>query len=212
MRPGPSGLAAGTPSSSIQPPQPGVYSFQTQGYEDIEGLRRDLPSESQRIVTRDDATTWTYHHIFSDQKEEWYRVTLSDRGIYLLSLRSRVSFGPFNDDTAIRFNPPLLFVKLPFKLGQQWQGTWSGNTSGTYTGHILDQTTIQVGSEDVEAWECEIQAHLQGDIQGQSTIRIWLSPKYGLSVKEYFDEMEQKGFESYHSQGTMAVASVHPRT
>lgn len=191
-------------------PEPGVYTYRTEGFEQA-GVRRQYPPESQRIVTHQKGGRWLNHHIFSDEHEEWFEQGLTDAGGVMFYRRVRVSFGPLTVDRTITFDPPALGVPLPFQLGRTWQGSWSGPTSGTYTGKTFDHTTLRIDGENVEVWGNELHMRMTGENEGEVHIKLWIAPRYSLSVKEEADMTMQGGPGTYHSEYTLTILSLTPK-
>lgn len=191
-------------------PEPGVYTYRTEGFEQA-GVRRQYPPESQRIVTHQMGGRWRNHHIFSDEHEEWFEQGLTDAGGVMFYRRVRVSFGPLTVDRTITFDPPALGVPFPFELGRTWQGSWSGPTSGTYTGKTFDHTTLRIDGENVEVWGNELHMRMTGENEGEVHIKLWIAPRYSLSVKEEADMTMQGGPGTYHSEYTLTILSLTPK-
>ncbi|MBI4728736.1 MAG: hypothetical protein HY775_04445 [Acidobacteria bacterium] len=216
VSPGPQPTVDASPSNPAmesRPPDEGVYRFATQGTEQVDRLPpRDLPPKSQRVVTgTGDGRTWTNHHLFSDQHEEWFDLTIAPDGVFCPSFRARITFGPFTEDETLRFDPPLRFSTFPFRLGEQWQGTFSGETSGSYTGKTFEHTSMTIGGETLEAWAVQIDMTFEGKVSGEARFRLWLSPKYRLSLKEQYREVERTSGHTYRNDITITLLSTKPQ-
>jgi hypothetical protein len=173
-------------------------------------MRRELPSRSHRVLTHDDATGWTEHHRYSEQREQWTQASSSRSGIFINSTRNRVQMGPVTEDGTIEFDPPLMVARLPYKRADSWTGSWSGKTHGEYTGRTLRRTSLMVGQERVDVWVSEVVLHMSGDIEGTSVIRSWLAPSYQLVVKQYERTIASRGPAEYRCEWTGQVVSVDP--
>ncbi|MGH2695160.1 MAG: hypothetical protein ACRDJJ_10160 [Actinomycetota bacterium] len=115
-----------TPALPVGRPREGVYSWAVEGYEQVPGVRRDLPERSHRVVTHRGRSDWTEHHIFSEQREQWFKLVVSREGVATTAVRNKVEMGPVEVDRTVVFNPPAFVARFPFELGATWEGSWSG--------------------------------------------------------------------------------------
>lgn len=196
----------------MRPPEPGVYLWRTEGFEEAVGIRRQFPPESYRALTVKDALTYTYKHLYSSEHEEWFGVRVSEKGSEAFDIRTKVVFGPFGEEVTVTFDPPMAFVILPFEIGRSWQGTWSGSTYGDYSARTFERTTLRIEDEDVEVWASEHLINMHGEIEGKQTLKTWMSPKYRTMVREeYVVTGRLKGRPgTYHGEWTNTLLSVHP--
>lgn len=196
----------------LVPPEEGVYTWSIDGYEEAPGVQRDLPERSQRVITHDGPRAWTEHHIFSEQREEWFGLEISEEGVATNSSRNRVEMGPVTVDKTVVFNPPVFVSRFPFKVGETWEGSWTGKTSGEYTGKTFEHTFLTIGGEKVEVFGTEVIMHMRGDVEGEAITRSWVAPEYSLVVKQYQKMTVAGGPGDYKSEWTGQVESVHPQT
>lgn len=196
------------------PPAAGVYVWLTDGFEEVAGLRRNFPPESQRIVTRAaDASSWTNHHLYSEEHEEWFEASITNGLVLVTEIRINFVFGPFDRDLLIRFNPPMLFVPTRLELNDHWNGSWSGETYGTYTARTFDHSMIVLGNEEVETWANEYKIEMHGEVEGEQQLRAWISPKYQMTVREEYVVTGRISGEpgSYYGEWSMLLKSPSPR-
>ena len=198
-------------SGQIPPPAPGVYTWRTEGWEEA-GFRRSYPPETQRIVSAKGPGSVSNHHIFSEEHEEWFTLSSSDRGGVLSERRMRVVFGPVTVDRTVVFDPPMLGVPRELTVGQNWQGTWTGPTHGSYTGQTLERRTIRIGDEDVEVLVNELRISMQGESEGEIVTKLWYSPKYGVMAREDGNYTMKGGPGTYRSEYTITLTSMRPRS
>lgn len=192
-------------------PEEGVYTWAVDGYEKAPGTNRTLPEESHRVVTWRGHNRWTEHHVFSEQKETWLDLQFADKGVSVTSNRNRVVMGPVTVDKTIVFNPPMFVGLTPFKLGQSWEGSWRGKTSGEYQARTFDHTTLVIEGQKVEVWATEVRMTMRGEVSGTATVRSWVSPEYSLVVKQYQDTRVTTGPGEYRSEWTGQVKSLQPQ-
>ena len=198
-------------SSRWDPPEEGVYSWATDGYEEIGGARRRFPEETQRILTLNGDGHWTQHHYFSEEREIWTYFHWGQRGAEITKQRNKVKFGPITNDSTLDFSPPMLVGPRALKVGAQWGDDWdSGNTYGSYSSEIFEHTTLDVGGEEVEVWGIAYEIVLHGEQEGKVIAKVWLAPDYSLTVQEYYDQNVESGGARYHGEWTVKLKSLHP--
>lgn len=193
-------------------PKEGVYSWDTDGWEQAAGVRRDMPKESQRIVTHNNDGSYRNHHYFSEEREIWTEFRFSDRGAELIWQRNKVKFGPVTNDSRIDFAPPMVVGKAKMSVGMRWEDTWSGDTSGDYKSHVFEHITMTIGGEDVEVWGIAYDITLRGEQRGNVDAKVWFAPKHSMTVKEHYVQDVEASGGRYHAEWTMTVQSVHPQT
>lgn len=196
--------------SEQRPPEEGVYSWDTKGYEEAGGARRSLPEESQRIITHH-ARGWKQHHYFSEQREIWTTFKLTDQGAAISYQRNKVVFGPITNDSFIDFAPPMLVGPRALDVGQTWEGSWDGKTYGTYEGKTFERVTLDIGGEAVEAFGVQVDIHLEGEQRGDVMAQVWIAPEYSMTVKEHFIQNVRAGVGAYHAEWTITLKSLEPR-
>ncbi|MDQ3962710.1 MAG: hypothetical protein M3277_02180 [Actinomycetota bacterium] len=191
-------------------PEEGVYSWDTEGYEEAGGTRRSLPEESQRIITHH-RSGWKQHHYFSEQREIWTTFEVTERGAEISYQRNRVVFGPITNDSFIDFAPPMLVGPGALEVGQTWTGSWEGETYGTYEGKTFERVTLDIGGREVEAFGVQVDIHLRGEQRGDVIAKVWIAPEYAMTVKEHFVQSVRAGVGTYHAEWTITLKSLEPR-
>ena len=192
-------------------PDEGVYEWRIDGFEEIPGTHRELPERSNRIITHEEGYAWTEHHIYSEQKEQWFGLVNTQEGVAATTVRNRVVFGPVTNDKTVVFDPMMFVSRFPLKVGQEWEGKWSGKTSGEYTGRTFERTTMAIGGKEVEVWGTEVHMTMRGDIEGTNITRSWVAPDYFMVVKQYQETRVKSGPADYYSEWTGQVLSLEPR-
>lgn len=193
------------------PPEEGVYAWIVEGYEQAPGVRRDLPSRSHRVITHDGDDSWTEHHIFSEQREQWMSTAISPEGVMARSVRNRVEMGPVEVDNTIVFNPVMFVARYPSKVGQTWSGSWSGKTSGTYTARTFEKTTVVIEGQEIEVYASEVVMDMRGEVEGRAITRSWYSVEHRMVVKQYQKMDVTSGPGEYRSEWTGQVLSLQPQ-
>lgn len=206
------GEGAARPASPIGRPQEGVYTWSIDGYERAPGVERDLPSRSHRVITHEGGAGWTEHHIFSEQREEWFGLVVSRAGVATTSVRNRVEMGPVEVDRTVTYDPPAFVARFPLKVGATWRGSWSGRTSGEYTARTFERTILEIGGEQVEVWATEVVMQMRGEVEGRATTRSWVSPEHRLVVKQEQDMTVESGPGTYRSVWSGQLLSLEPKT
>ncbi len=200
------------PKAQTAPPEEGVYTWSVDGYEKAPGVHRQLPSRSHRIITNEGGNRWTEHHVFSEQREQWFGLMISGEGVSAWEVRNRVEMGPVEVDKTVVFNPHMFVSRLPLKVGQTWQGSWEGRTSGEYRGRSFERTTSDMEGGAGEVWGTEVVMQMRGEVEGSNITRSWVSPKNRLVVKQYQKMNVTSGPGEYQSEWTGQVESLTPQT
>jgi hypothetical protein len=202
---------ASSSQAGFQTPKEGVYSWATDGYEQVSGARRDFPKESQRIITVTGDNHWTVHHYFSEQREIWTYFQWGSRGAEIAQQRNKVTFGPVTNDSTIDFSPPMLVAPRDLKVGYEWGDTFDGKTHGDYSSRIFEHTTMDIGGQTVEVWGMAYVINLHGDQEGQVNAKVWLAPDYALTVQEHYVQDVTSSGAKYHAEWTQQLKSLQPQ-
>jgi hypothetical protein len=192
-------------------PGEGVYSWATDGYEEVSGARREFPEESQRILTWSGSDGWVEHHYFSEQREIWTNFRWGPRGAEVMQQRNKVTFGPVTNESTIDFSPPMLVGPRDLKVGYEWGDTWEGQTHGDYSSKVFEHTTMAIGGEEVEVWGLSYVINLRGQQEGRVTAEVWLAPSYGLTVQEHYEQDIRSDGAHYQAEWTQKLKSLEPR-
>lgn len=192
-------------------PREGVYTWATDGWESAGGTRRNFPEESQRVVTLENGG-WYQHHYFSNQRETWTRFRRIEDGAAISMQRNKVTFGPVTEDSTIDFAPPMLVGPRELEVGRKWQGRWSGKTTGVYTGEIFERVTLDIGGEEVVAYGIAVDMEMRGEIEGEVHARVWLSPEYAMTVREYYRQRVKADVGDYNAEWTVTLKSLQPQS
>lgn len=194
----------------VDPPREGVYSWRTEGYEQVGGARREFPEETQRIITLVGGS-WKQHHYFSEERQIWTLFQPSSRGVEIVEQRNKVTFGPVTRESEIDFRPPMLAAPAELRVGYRWDGEWDGDTYGSYSGTIFERTAMNVGGERVEVWGMTYVIDLRGEQEGRVNARVWFAPDPGLTVKEHYVQDVESGGADYHAEWLQTLKSLEPR-
>ena len=197
-------------SDRFQPPREGVYSWQTEGYEEVGGARREMPAETQRIITIEDGS-WMQHHYFSEERQIWTHFQQSQEVVEIVEQRNKVTFGPVTRESKIDFSPPMVAAPAKLRVGYRWGGEWDGDTSGTYSSRIFERTTMDIGGERVEVWGMTYVIELRGEQDGRVDAEVWFAPEPGLTVKEHYIQNVESGGARYHAEWLQTLKSLEPR-
>ena len=183
----------------------------TEGWEDGGGIRRDFPSETQRIVTESNGSSWKQHHYFSEEREIWSKFVISDEGAHMAMQRNRAKFGPVTNDSTIDFSPPMLVGLADPEVGRSWSGKWRGKTSGSFAARIVDHRRMQIGRESIEVWGYELRLELRGELDGSVFARVMYSPEHALTVQEHYTQDIQSERGRYRAEWRMTLQSTTPQ-
>lgn len=192
-------------------PDEGVYLWRTHGTETIAGATRELPEQSIRTVAHGQPGAWTERTEYSAQHIEELDLLTAPEGFRHSRYGIQLSFGPMTETKSMTIDPPMFHATFPFAVGQRWNGTWSGQTSGTYTGETLERTILRIGGEDVEVWVTNVVSQFEGEMRGDMELRLWISPRHRMAVKEIWDITASEGPGTYGANWTTTLTSTRPR-
>jgi len=192
-------------------PAEGVYSYKTDGHEGFEGIfDREFPPISHRTIIHTGPTTWSDHTIFSEERESWNTFEFTEGKRRVRSQRNRIKFAAYERDETVTFNPPILTTTYPWELGRTWRGTFSGETYGSFEARTVRREYMTVGGEPVHAWADRLDVELHGRIEGEVTATRWLSPEYGLTLREEYRADARLGPIHYIAEWSVTLRSVRP--
>jgi hypothetical protein len=192
-------------------PEEGVYSWATEGYEQVGGARREFPDETQRIITLGENQTWTQHHYFSEDRQIWTAFQRGSSGAEITRQRNKVTFGPVTNESEIEFSPPMLAAPGTLETGFEWEGNWDGDTYGSYSGEVLERSTMDIGGQQVDVWEMAFVINLRGDQEGRVEARVWFAPGPVLTVREHYVQDVRSSGARYHVEWMQTLESLEPR-
>jgi hypothetical protein len=194
-------------------PAEGVYRYRTEGHEGFVGIfDREFPPTSHRTIVHTGPTTWSDHTIFSEERESWSSFEFRPGKRLVHSQRNRIEFAGFEQDKTATFDPPIVSSMYPWELGKTWRGEFSGPTYGTYEVRTIHRENILVGGERLHAWADRLQVELHGEIEGKADVTRWLSPEYGLTLREEYRADAWLGPVHYIAEWSVTLASVEPTT
>lgn len=194
----------------VAAPEEGVYSWDTEGYEQVGATRRDFPAETQRIITAGHGRTWNQHHYFSEERQIWTAFQPSSTGVEVTQQRNKVTFGPVTRGSQIDFNPPMLVAPRSLRVGSEWHGEWTGDTYGSYSSKVFEHTTMTIGGEAIEVWGMTYVINLRGEQKGQVNAQVWFAPGPGLTVKEHYVQDVESSGARYHAEWMQTLKSLQP--
>jgi len=171
-------------------PAAGDYRYTQTGFEQLcSGScdRKDLPSSmvmavsyasrlsgGMRVITEGqvsqmrftrDMTDWTPTGASVDQ----YFVRFTD--------------GPVQYENSYSPGPPVRTLHLPLRGGDQWSGSWSAQTSGTYSVCVRSKDSLVVGGRPVFAYQVETRMMFSGEFHGSEDVTLWIDPASLTTVR-----------------------------
>ncbi len=197
-------------------PAEGVYAYRTEGGEQIPGYERRFPSSTYRNVVHTGSRSWTEHHTFLQEHQGWSSFRSDGTAVLVDWTRQRVVFGPVVEDETLQFHTPLLLSWMHFEEGRRWEGELEGETDdGPFQGFFSASTgtssRLQVGDEVVRVWLEEMSMELHGqDFDATLELRRWISPEYGVTVREEVVADARKGVLTYTAEWSLDLLSIRP--
>lgn len=220
-QPGGSVVAAAVTRHFDVMPAEGVYRYEGSGMESLQGLERNFPTDTERIIWHEDRDTWTEHHIFSEERESWTLLTTSESGRLAHHQRNdiKIGTGPSIDESrTISFTPPLQATLFPPTVGATWDGEFSGTTekdesyTGTYRVRMIEDDTWTIGGVRSRVLGYDMDVEFEGEVAGTVRVKYWFAPRHGLTVRENYSADAKVGPLSYHGEWFVRLKSLSPVT
>ncbi len=219
---GRSAKAAPGPITTAVVPAEGVYSYATEGGEQISGYKfRHFPDTTYRTVVHTGSRSWIEHHLFLKQRQSW--TAFRSEGTALLAdwTRQYIAFGGDDGlvplDERVDFSPPLRLLWLPWELDRTWSGSWEDtdrtdgrNFYGSYTVTTATHEYIEVAGETVEVWMEALTLQIHGTFEGSTEVKRWTSPAYGVAVREECVADVSEGPLHYTADWNLQLSSLRP--
>jgi hypothetical protein len=211
-------MAPGPITTAVVPAE-GVYTYATEGGEQISGTwSRDFPDNTYRTVVHTGPRSWTERHFFIAQRQTW--ASFHSEGPFLLAdwTRQYLAFGPDGDyavkrNVRIDFDPPLRVLWLPWELDRTWGGSFEDakrNIYGSYTVTTATHQYIDVAGKAVEVWMENITIEFHGAYEGSTEVKRWTSPAYGVAVREECVADARDGPLHYTADWSLQLTSLEP--
>lgn len=194
-RPGPTAAAQASPAARVSAapsapaarsgPEPGVYRYATQGYEQVDALggsRHDYPESS--TITSSPAGCGTQDRW--QPLQERLGVTVQCPGRDGLELREtfqeREFFGR-SQSQRLLCDPGVLVLPASPRVGQTWTGSCrSQDSQAALAGRVVALESLQVGDQAVPVVRVLLEGTLTGATRGRSDRELWLR-RDGLLVQ-----------------------------
>jgi hypothetical protein len=198
------GYGAGTqPGVAPRFPAFARYVYSVDGYEETTGFgRREYPPEETTTVHRTQPTDPTVPRLkddevifdlyFSDNHEEREIVAYRPEGIVFTYEAGSVTFGPATRTSEATYEPPMMQIPVPLRVGAQVKGTTEAKDSSGTTTRVEDWTVkvlrteyLEVLGQRVGTWVVKIDRQSRpGSSESVTRSRTyWFDPNRSLWVK-----------------------------
>ncbi len=173
------------PADPARLPAPGVYRYDTTGYEEVgvPGSRRSFPDETTITVTPTDcgvAETWRpfQEHV------EYNDVCTAGTATRLAGFGSSISFYGQTDTEHFACDPSATFGPAATSPGQSWTfDCTTGSTTATSQAALLGEETFDIDNVTVDTIHVRVETTFSGDQRGTSTNDYWFATTNALLVK-----------------------------
>lgn len=207
---------AAAPAAPRSGPEPGVYRYATQGFEEVDALggsRHDYP-ESSTITSspRGCGTEDRWQPL-----QERIGITAQCPGRDGLELRAtfqqREFFGRSQSQTLL-CDPGVLVLPSSPRVGQTWRGRCaSDDAQAAIAGRVVALETLQVDGEAVPVVRVLLEGTLTGATRGRSDRELWLR-RDGLLVQVVgttdTDADTEAGEVRYRESYKLVLSSLEP--
>jgi hypothetical protein len=213
------GAAQGPAQATVVKPSPGVYVYDTEGYETVEAAtsgRHDYPDQTT-IVVRHAGCGWTVR--WQPLQERWDETNLCAEPSATSAVDFRTYHEFFKKSQEQYFTcPPGSHVS---RFGQPQGATWSWGCSSGGNGFEATSTyvgmePVTVGGTTVQAARFRFDAVMTGANRGKQTQERWVDPATGLELRMTNDidaEADSPfGTVKYREVYRLDLTSLRPRT
>ncbi len=209
-------------------PEPGVYTYRGSGTETLSilGVEQDWGPRVPATVSKTSPRCWRLGIEYSTNHRQEFDYCA--RGSTLVEMGGRTAqrfdFGVTKVDDLTEFSctPPGVAIRVEAVPGDRWKQTCTGGskqqgTTVTSSGfnRYLGIRRMKVGGQEIEAFAYRVDRRLSGDQSGTERNELWFAVGSGLPVRyvrnAHVDSPSPIGSVTYAEQGTLTLATLHPR-
>lgn len=178
---------APAPAGPFTPPEEGVYSYRTRGYDEVSlgGGRHDYPERSYAALRRRSGCEWEVEHkVLEEHVERTIDCSAPGR---LTHVQDRVDVTFFNqtNGSTYRCEPVMVTAQVDDQPGTRRTVTCKGDDGGqaVITTTLIGREKLVVGGVAVDAIRVLGEAVLSGRAEGTSRNESWVHAETGLMLK-----------------------------
>lgn len=178
---------------SVYAPPPGRYLYDATGTIETSGIGGGTepvpPTSTDDVTVAQEPATMRMVVITRDEgrdsvQEAVIAVTAADARLVRLSHRS----GKVGVDYSVNPDPPVVLVRLPYRVGDTWEVAWSDPTSGVSgvgTATVSRRETVATPAGSFETFVVTVTQRLRGTVTGTLTVTSWIDPHTGVQPKQH---------------------------
>lgn len=213
-------VRATTTTDGRRLPAPGVYVYDTVGWEETDalgGARHEYPSTSTVTVRTGGCGVVARWDVLEDRSDEFERCLAPQGGEHLAGFVARHGFYGQKDERTFRCEPGSLYrPPSGTPVGSSWTYQCRSETTvDTSTVTLVGYETLDVGGVVVPAVHVQELGEPSGDTSGSMRRDLWFAVDDGLLLRERtaVESDSKKGAiqASYREQYEIRLTSVHPR-
>lgn len=197
--------ATATGGAPGRQPAPGVYVYDTTGWEETDalgGARHEYPTTSTITIRATGCGVVARWDVLEERSDEYERCPARDGGEHLAGFTSRHAFYGRSDERNFRCDPGSVYRPPPAApAGTTWTYRCRSDTTVTAsTVTLLAYEIATVGGTSVNAVHLRERGEPAGDTTGTMQREVWLSVSDGVLLREWVR------MESHTSQGAIKAS------
>jgi hypothetical protein len=210
----------GPPPASVLRPAPGVYRYQTVGFERLSllGASRSYPGETTRTVRHGGGCTWSMRLVLLAEHQEEHSFCGTAKTLDATGNTTSVTWFGFASTVNLVCDQPLREADrgappgttTPFSCRQGTDSTFSGTTT------IGGEATAVVDGQARRAWRLDVRGTFEGQTRGTVVVSELIDQEDGgVLFEQRTTELTQRsplGDVTYRQEATFTLSSRSPTT
>lgn len=198
-------------------PAPGVYVYDTDGYEEVSalgGARHDYPDQSTMTVTTSDCGVLVHWAPLEQRFEDW-DICYAGSAMLMRTFTTHHEF--FGQTEERRYNCTSTYIRPPSDVaGTTANGACTGKTdNATTSATVVGAESVTIGGTPIDAIHIHIDQHVTGKVRGYERGDVWVRATDGaLLVFQMVIDGDGDtviGPTHFHEEINLKLADVTPR-
>lgn len=201
-------------------PEPGVYVYATDGYEEVSLLntRRDYPDETTRTIRHGEGCQWSMLITFLEEHEEEHSACSTPTRIDVLASSTSVTWFGHQQNNRFECDPPQRLADREAAPGTTGGFVCREGDRTTFEGTVtyLGEEEFIVDGEARRAWRIDVSSTATGEIRGTVEVDQLIDLTTGHVLWEHrrdeLDQDTQAGTVHYSQDVTSSLTDLDPST